>query len=111
MRKLLIAVLVTALAGALAATAFAARTVKVGDNYFVRDNGDQHAISVSKGTRVVFRWVGDAAHNVAATSGPETFRSKVKGGGSYRHRFDRKGTYKLVCEVHPTQMKLTVRVK
>jgi plastocyanin len=113
MRKLLIAVLVTALAGVLAATALAGgRTVKVGDDYFVRDNGDRHAITVATGTRVTFRWVGHAAHDVHATSGPATFRSKLLGhGGRYHRTFKRRGTYRLVCDVHPTKMILRVKVR
>lgn len=111
MRKLLAAVLVTALAGVLAASALAARTVGVGDNYFVRDNGAKHSIAVSKGTSVTFKWVGDAPHNVHATKGPQTFKSKVKSGGSYAVRFREAGTYRLRCDIHPSEMQLTVKVR
>src|SRR4051794_22630441 len=112
MRKLIAAVLVVALAGVLAATALAAgRTVKVGDDYFVKNNGNRHTLRISKGTKVTFRWVGTNPHNVHATKGPQKFSSRVQTSGRYKHRFTKRGTYRLVCDVHRSQMKLTVKVK
>ncbi len=113
MRKLLVAVLVTALAGVLAASSPAAgRTVKVGDYFFVRDGADDPAITVAKNTRVTFRWVGYTFHNVKAASGPETFMSKTKARGyRYRYTFRRRGTYRLLCTLHASQMRMRVRVR
>ena len=113
MRKLLIAVLVTALAGVLAASALAAgRTVKVGDYFFVREGAENPTVRVSKGTKVTFKWVGGVPHNVVATSGPESFGSKTKARGyRFRHTFRKRGTYQLVCTVHPSLMRMKVRVR
>ena len=114
MRKLLIAVLVTALAGVLAASALAAgRTVKVGDYFFVREGAENPTVRVSKGTKVTFKWVGASPHNVRAYKGPETFKSKTKGGDDYRFRrtFRKTGTFRLLCDIHPSSMRMTLRVK
>ena len=116
MRKLLIAVAVAAVAAASgpATTALAAgKTIRVGDFFFVRDGADNPTVTVSKGTRVTFKWVGDATHNVRADSGPVTFESKMKRGNDYRFRktFRKKGRYRLVCDVHPSQMRMTLRVE
>ena len=111
MRKLLVAVLVTALAGVLTASAFAAtRSVKVGDNYFVR-KGSKPTITVKKGTKVTWRWAGKQPHNVHVTSGPAKFKSSVKVKGTFSKTVKKKGTYKLRCDIHPDVMKMTLRVK
>jgi plastocyanin len=110
MRKLLLAALVTALAGALAASALAAtRTVKVGDNYFIK-NHTKPTITVSKGTKVTWKWAGKAFHNVRAYKGPAKFKSKVKSSGTYSRTLTARGTYKLRCDVHPSEMRMTIKV-
>ena len=111
MRTLLTAVLVTALAGVLAATALAStRTVKVGDNYFVR-SGTPPTVTVSKGTKVTFRWVGDVVHNVHAYKGPARFKSAIKASGTFSRVLKRSGTYTLRCDVHPDRMRMTLKVR
>ena len=100
MRKLLVAVLATALVGLLAATAFAAtRTIRVGDNWFVRDGGTP-TVTVSRGTTVSWRFAGDSPHNVQVTRGPQRFQSPVRVNGTYRKRLTRRGTYRIVCTIH-----------
>ena len=49
-------------------------------------------------------------HNVVVHTGPAFFSSKTQVRGSYSHVFTRKGTYALVCTVHP-KMKMTVVVR
>src|SRR3954447_12460942 len=111
MRTSLAALAITVLAGASAGTALAATwTVKVGDNYFVRD-GKPPTIRVSKGTKLRFKWTGAAPHDVAVAGGPARFHSMVKAKGTYARRLTKAGTYKLVCEVHPAEMRLTVKVR
>src|SRR3954452_4720531 len=111
MRKLFVAVLVTALAGVLAAGALAAtRSVKIGDNYFIK-NHTKPTITVKKGTKVTWRWSGKAPHNVRAYKGPAKFHSSVKTSGSFSKTLKSKGTYKLRCDVHPGPMQMTIRVK
>ena len=112
MRKLLVTVLVTGLAGTSAAPALAAtKRVAVGDNYFVRDD-EVPTVTVAKNTRVKWVWRGDSAHNVKVASGPVTFGSSTKRAGSYVKKVKRTGTYRIVCTVHgpdDQRMKLVVR--
>ena len=100
MRKLVVGVLATALVALLAASAFAAtRTIRVGDNWFLRD-GRNPTVTVSRGTTVSWRFVGDSAHNVRVTRGPARFQSPVKVNGTFRKRMTRRGTYRIVCTIH-----------
>jgi plastocyanin len=102
MRKLtaLFAV-VAVIAAVFAVQAFAATNVswKVGTNKTVK---------IRKGGTVKWIWADGQQHNV---KGPG-FASKVVGGRgkSYSHRFTRKGTFKIICQVHPTTMKTIVKV-
>ncbi len=105
-----VAALVAALAATFASSALAARTVKVGDDYFVR-KGDPPRVTVSKGTRVTWRWVGRDFHNLAVTRGPVKFRSAYKDSGTYSRKMRRRGTYRIVCTVHQPDMRMTLRVR
>lgn len=67
------------------------------------------SLTVSKGTKVTFTWKGKHPHDVHAT-GAASFKSKIQTSGSYRYTFRKKGTVKLVCDVHPG-MKATIKVK
>jgi plastocyanin len=111
MRKLLALSLTLALFAAAGGQALARpqKSVKVGDDFFVRDSGSPR-ITVKKGTRVTFRWRGSSLHNVHAVSGPRRFASDFKRKGTFSKILSRKGTYKLVCDIHQPDMKLTIRV-
>ena len=109
MRKLLVAVLVAAIPAVLAAQALAAsRSVKIGDDYFVR-RGSTPTVTVHKGTRVTWRWTGNDLHNIAVTRGPVRFRSSYKDSGTFSRTMRRAGTYTIVCTVH-VGMKMRLRV-
>jgi plastocyanin len=112
MRKLIVAVIAAAALTALAATAFAAtRSVKVGDNYYVRSRGVP-TVTVRKGTVVTWRFQGHNAHTVSVKSGPVRFSSSVKSSGSYRKKMTRRGTYTIYCKIHGAsdqRMKLVVK--
>ena len=112
MRKLLTILLATAILAALAATALAAtKTVKVGDDYYVRPSGVP-TVSVSRNTSVVWQFRGSAPHNVTVSSGPVKFRSGTKNSGSYRRTMTRRGTYTIYCTIHGAsdqKMKLVVK--
>ena len=110
MKKLSLALLALVLTVALAATAFAAtRTVKVGDNWFVKPGNA--SVTVTKNTTVVWKNVGRAAHTVTVTSGPVKFnKTPLRRGASYSRKMTRTGTYKLVCRYHSGQ-RMTLRVK
>jgi plastocyanin len=110
MRKLLVAVLIAAASAVLATQALAAtRSVKIGDDYFVR-KGSVPTVTVKKGTKVTWRWAGKDMHNVAVTKGPALFRSSFKSSGTYSKRVTRTGTYTIVCSIHQPDMKMKLRV-
>ena len=109
MRKLTVTVLAAALTAVLAAQALAAtRTVKIGDDYFVR-RGARPTVTVHKGTRVTWHWTGNDVHNVAVTRGPVKFRSSYKTSGTFSRVMRRAGTYRIVCTVH-SGMRMTLKV-
>ena len=108
MKKLAALALVLGLALALAVPALAAtRSVKIGDNYFVKKGGA--AVSVAKGSKVKWNFRGSNPHNVTVTSGPVKFTSPTRSSGSYSRTFKRAGTYKIVCTIH-SGMKMTLKV-
>ncbi|HEX2086979.1 MAG TPA: plastocyanin/azurin family copper-binding protein [Solirubrobacteraceae bacterium] len=92
-------------AAALAIPAFAATTVRVDDDVF-----RPGSLTVSKGTTVRWRWVGDDLHNVTVTRGPVKFKSATKRSGTFSKKMRRRGRYRIVCTVHPgMDMRLRVR--
>ena len=110
MRKLLVAVLVASASAVLATQALAAtRSVKVGDDYFVR-KGSVPTVTVKKGTKVTWRWTGKDMHNVAVTKGPVKFRSSYKTSGTFSRTVRRTGTYTIVCSIHQPDMTMKLRV-
>jgi plastocyanin len=108
MRKLSIAVLLTLLAAAPAAAA--PRKVSVGDDWFVRD-GRAATVTVNKGKKVRWRWVGRDQHNVVVQSGPRRFQSPLKRSGRYTKKMRKRGTYKIVCSIHQPDMRMTLVVR
>jgi plastocyanin len=113
-RKLLVLIVLAAvavLAAVSATSAPSATRVNVGDNYFVRPSGVP-TVTVSKGTKVRWVWVGRNPHNVKVRSGPVRFSSPSKTSGTYTKRMRKRGTYTIVCAVHgggDQKMKLVVR--
>jgi plastocyanin len=112
MRKLLVPTLALALLAAAGGQAVArpAKSVKVGDDYFVR-KGRPATVTVAKGTKVTFRWRGSSLHNVHARTGPVTFRSDFKRTGTFSKVLKRRGTYKVYCDIHAPDMRITIRVR
>jgi plastocyanin len=110
MRKLLVAALVVAVSGIFASQALAARSVKIGDDYFVR-KGSKPTVTVSKGTRVTWRWTGNDLHNVSVTRGPAKFRSDLKDSGRFSRKLRKRGTYKIICTIHAPDMAMTLKVR
>lgn len=116
MRKTMALCLVASLALAAAVTlgttqapAAGKATVKVGDNFF-----KPKSKKVRKGTTVRFKWTGDAAHNVTKRKGPGgRIESKTTSsrGVNFRKKFKQRGKYRFICTVHPSAMKLTLRVR
>jgi plastocyanin len=85
-----------------AASAFAATPVswRIGTN---------KTVTIRKGGSVKWTWTDRAPHNVKGSG----FKSRTvaKKGFTYTHRFTKRGTFKVICQVHPTSMKTTVKVK
>ena len=112
-RKLLSVLLAAGACAALAAPASTAttRTIKVGDNYFVRD-GSVPTVTVTRNTRVRWVWQGDSVHNVVVSRGPVKFRSRRMTTGTYSRAMTRRGTYRIYCEIHGADdQSMTLRVK
>ena len=110
MRKLLVALLIAAASAVLAVPALAAtRSVKIGDDYYVR-KGSVPTVTVSKGTKVTWRWSGKDMHNVSVTKGPAKFRSSFKSSGTYSKTVKTTGTYTIVCTIHQPDMAMKLRV-
>jgi len=113
MRKSLIALPIVAVALlvplATASPAMAATTVKLGDNFFAPSSK-----TVKRGAKVRFRWIGNRPHNVVKRRGPGgKFRSRTtrRRGVNYAKRFTKRGTYRLICTIHPETMRLKLRVR
>lgn len=105
MKKILTVVLAAcAMAAILVVPASGATSIKVGDNFF-----SPKAKTVRKGTVVKWVWAGRRPHNVTVTKGPVKFRSTTKVKGSYSRTMTRRGTYTIVCTIHPG-MKMTLKV-
>jgi plastocyanin len=113
MRKLLVAGLLLALSGTLlvAGPALSARKhVEVDDNYFVR-KGSPPTVNAQRNDIVVWEWEGRNPHNVTVSKGPRRFASSTKTSGRYRKKVTRRGTYKILCTVHPANMRMTLKVR
>jgi plastocyanin len=80
------------------------RTVKVDDFAF-----SPASLSVRAGTSVTWRFQDSATHNLTVGRGPAKFHSKDIRRGSYSRTLTRRGTYKLMCSIHP-DMHQTIRV-
>ena len=96
MRKLIVIAISVCTLVVLAATAMAAtKSVKVGDDYYVRPSGVPK-VTVSKGTTVRWRFAGDNPHTVTRLSGP---RFKAC-SDTCRRKMRKRGTYRLYCDIH-----------
>ncbi|MBJ7330236.1 MAG: hypothetical protein JHC95_10085 [Solirubrobacteraceae bacterium] len=114
MRKVIVlsSAAVIAATASIAVPALAAtKSINVGDNYFVRSSGVP-TVTVSKGTTVKWKFVGDSPHNVTVTGGPARFSSPTKDSGSYTKKVTKKGLYTIVCTIHgASDQSMKLRVK
>lgn len=103
----LLAVVATFLAGSAPS-----KKVEVGDNFLAPAK-----LTVDSGTRMTFKWAAANAnqHDVKLTSAPsgvKKWNSAVRTTDyTYRRTLTKAGTYKIICSLHPTQMRLSVRVR
>jgi hypothetical protein len=78
----------------------------VGDYAF----GAQRVL-LRRGSRFTWRFLGAREHDVTLASGPVGFASPSMTKGTYSFRFDRRGTYRLFCSLHPARMTQMVIVR
>ena len=106
MRKL--ALSLTGLALLAAPATAGTPVVKVDDNFFKPGK-----VTVKKGGKVVWKWVGSNPHNVELRkpNGKRAKSSPIKTSGKFRHRFRKVGKWRAICVVHPTTMRMKVVVK
>jgi hypothetical protein len=82
------------------------RSTWVGDYAF----GAQR-VSLRRGARFTWRFLGGVDHDVTLANGPAGFASPSMRRGTYTHRFTRAGTYRLFCSLHPARMTQVVIVR
>ncbi len=113
------AALAVALIGAAAAPAKPKpkpKVVTVNDFYF-----GPNAVTIKQGQAVKWVWseLNTYPHDVHLKQGPKglkkkgTYSTKTTAvtGAEFKKTFETPGTYKYICTIHPTEMKLTVTVK
>ena len=111
MRKLLILpiLVLAALLVGVSPAAAKTRSVKVGDDYFVRSSGVP-TVTVKKGATVKWRWTGRDQHNVVVQKGPTSFQSALKTNGSFTRKMKKTGKYTIICNIHAPDMRMKLRV-
>ena len=89
-------------------TPFQGGALEVADNFF-----RPQKITAHVGETVTWRFAGNRPHSVTVANGPRGFSSIYWGrtSGTYSVTPKAKGTYRLVCLVHPTTMAQTLQVK
>jgi plastocyanin len=84
-------------------------TITVGNNFL-----SPAAKTVSKGTQVRFKWVGGIRHNIAKAEGPG---GEIESGPTGKRGVNlakvlrKAGTYRFICRIHPTEMRLKLTVR
>jgi plastocyanin len=110
-RLIALLVVVAAVVAAIAVPALAAtKTVKVGP----QTSFGPKSLTIKSGDTVRFRWTGSLPHDVVITKGPGISRTKtisrVRTSGTVSKKFNTKGTYSILCQVHRPNMKMTIKV-
>jgi plastocyanin len=110
-RLIALLVVVAAVAAAIAVPALAAtKSVRVGPGI----SFGPKSLSIKSGDTVRFRWAGSLPHDVVITKGPGIRGTKKISGirtrGTVSKKFNTKGTYSILCQVHRPTMKMTIRV-
>jgi plastocyanin len=81
--------------------------VPVGDRVFGAPN-----LRVRRGSSLTWQFSGAELHNLTLANGPLGIGSdNLDGDRTFTQRFDRPGTYRFFCAIHPTQMQQRVVVK
>jgi plastocyanin len=87
---------------------FTGSPLEIGDDFF-----RPGTITAKVGETVSWRFGGAKPHSVTVANGPRGFSSVYSGrsSGTYSVTPKVKGTYRLVCLVHPTTMAQTLKVR
>lgn len=107
-RRIITLVAVFALATALLAGTALGVTKSVG----VKKSGSKwlftpSALTIKKGDTVKWSWSGNTPHNVTGPS----FNSTTATKETYKHRFTKKGTFRVICTIHATKgQKMRIKV-
>ncbi len=103
-----IAISIVAVAAVVPAAHAATKEVVLKDNFFKPER-----VEIKKGDKVTWRWKGSDVHNVALKK-PNRKRisraSEFKTEGKFTHKFRRTGTWRVLCETHPRNMRMKVVV-
>ena len=110
-RLIALLVAVAAVAAAITVPALAAtKSVRVGP----ATSFGPKSLSIKSGDTVRFRWTGSLPHDVVITKGPgirgKKTISKIRTSGTVLKKFNTKGTYSILCQVHKPTMKMTIKV-
>jgi plastocyanin len=82
------------------------KPIEVGDRFFEKAN-----IQIRKGKSLTWKFEGEL-HNLTLANGPEGIASpNLNLKRTYSARFNRAGTYRFFCSLHPVQMQERVVVK
>ncbi len=84
-------------------------TITVGNNFLAPSSK-----TISAGTKLRFKWVGGITHHIVKTRGPGgDIRSPETSsrGVNLAKVLKKRGTYRFVCTIHPTEMKTKVVVR
>lgn len=102
--------------GAASAPAPKPARVTINDFFFGPD-----AVTIKRGGSVKWVWSSLNAypHDVHLKQGPKGLKKKATystkttaiAGAHFQKQFPTAGTYKFICTIHPSEMKLTVTVK
>jgi plastocyanin len=92
------------------------KVVTVADFYF-----GPSAVTIRKGGTVKWVWASTNVepHDVKLKQGPKGLKKKATystkttavTNATFKHAFPTPGTYRFICTIHPTEMKLKVTVK
>jgi plastocyanin len=107
----------TAVAAVVAVSAFAGvargdgsqATITVGNNFL-----SPSSKTISAGTELRFKWAGGVRHHIVKTEGPG---GEIKSPATSRRGVNlakvigKRGTYRFVCTIHPTEMHLKLVVR
>lgn len=112
-RKTIGSIAVVALVAAVATPGVLARgepeaTITVGNNFLSPSKK-----TISQGTKLEFRWAGGVRHHIVKSEGPGAeihSPATSEKGVNLARTFNKRGTYRFVCTIHPTEMHLKLTV-